>query len=159
MQFHHRLPLGTVPGEAWALVRQVELVVACIPGVEDVERTPEAGYRAQVRDRVGPFQVRFPLDLAVTWDELRYDVVANGQDPATKSYIAMDVRVQVLPEGEASVLDIEASLQVTGRLGTLGQSVMTRMFEQKINAFAENLRRQFDQLGAAARSKPDASPF
>ncbi len=142
MRFHHSLPLGVGPKDAWVLLRQVERVVAFIPGVEDVERTELGGYRVQVRDRVGPFQVHFPLDLAVTWDELQYQVLASGQDPATKSYMVMDVRVQVMPEGEASVLDIDASLQVTGRLGTLGQSVMTRMFEHKIDALAENLQRQ-----------------
>lgn len=147
MRFQYRLPVAAQPDAVWRFFRQVERMAACIPGIEKVEPTGSGGYRAEVRDRVGPFHVRFPVDISVTWGERSCKVVVKGQDSDTQSHLHLEVAIDLVEEGRASVVQIDTTVQVTGRLGTLGQNVMSRVFEQKMAAFAKNLSSQLASGG------------
>src|SRR5919204_1158771 len=69
--------------EAWALLRDVSRLSACMPNVSDVQVVePDRRFSAVVSDRIGPFAVSMPVSIEVTHIEppRRIAAAVSGDD-------------------------------------------------------------------------------
>lgn len=131
----------------WAFLWDVPRLAACVPGASEV-RAVEAGrrYAAVVTERVGPFKVRFPLDIEVveaTAPE-RLRARAGGRDAAVDGVVRVDLDVGLAPAGDGTALTLAADIAVLGKLGTLGHSVIVRKGGDIVDRFAAAMRAQIE---------------
>jgi carbon monoxide dehydrogenase subunit G len=142
------LPLA--PDAAWTALWDVPEVARCLPGCQQVEEIePRHRYRATVKDRVGPFSVTIPLDVAVEPSEAARElhVSATGRDSMLGSPVKMTLIARVVPgAGGGSCLVLNGHAEVGGKLAALGQAVMHRKTRDVLDAFAR-------QLGAMLQSR------
>jgi len=137
------IALAAAPAAVWAALWDVPALARCLPGCEDVAEL-EAGrrYRATVKDRVGPFTVAIPLDVAVEAEAaaLRLTVAASGRD----SVLGSPVRVSLVVRldggaGGGTALRLQGRAEIGGKLATLGQAVIQRKTRDILETFATRL--------------------
>lgn len=144
------IELPRTPDDAWGALWDVPAVARCLPGCETVEELePRRRYRAVVRDRVGPFSVTIPLDVAVEAREAERTLHVNaaGRDSMLGSPVRMTLTAQVAAAGEGSRLVLDGQAHVGGKLAALGQAVIHRKTRDILDTFARNLG---DLFGARA---------
>lgn len=143
MQVEKSFLLAAHPEEAWNLLKDVERVARCIPGVGEVkEISPLEHYEATLTDRVGPFKVRFRIRVASRFreEERAVELDLEGQDRSLGSTLMARFTL-ALSGGEDGQcrLTVRGETWVTGTLGTLGMPVIRRKVDEAVEQFARNL--------------------
>ena len=150
MNFRIDAVLPASPETLWQVFFDVRRVAGLIPGCEDVqEKVALSSYSALMKQKIGPFKFEVPSQIAV--EELqapsRVTVRATGRDKFTATTI--DVRLAVVLEPESAGgtrLAVDATLQIAGRLASLGYPVVKKKSEELFTEFEKRLRAE---LGAA----------
>lgn len=143
MQFVMSMDLPAAPQEMWSVLTDVKRISECIPGCENVEEIDRlATYKAIVRQKIGPFKLEVPADIVVdnVVEPSHVGMHAAGRDRITGTRLSVVLDVTLSPLGEGSRLNVEARLEVQGRLATLGLSVIKRRAEQNFQEFEARLR-------------------
>lgn len=147
MRFVEQIRVPVSVKEAWDFLWQTKRLAACLPGCTDVQEI-EAGkrYKAQIEDHVGPFRVHFDLDVVVEESTLRQHIrlTSTGQDRrlGASQKVALDVKLTEV-DGSQTVLDIDADVEILGKIATLGQFVVKRKVKDIVGQFTQNVRAQF----------------
>lgn len=150
MRFTHGLEVKASPESVEVFLLNIKEVAQFIPGVDEVEKVGAGQcYQAKIQDRVGPFRVRVPIELKVVCaGNRRLKLEGNGRDAMTGSHIVMTLQSLVSPaDAGSSALDLSVELQVTGRLASLGRSLISRKFNEKMNIFTARLREALEGGG------------
>jgi carbon monoxide dehydrogenase subunit G len=139
--------IAAPPQRVWDFLWDVPRLAACIPGAKDV-RTVEDGkrYTAVVGEKVGPFRVQFPLQIDVLEVEAptRLRARAGGRDAAVDGIVKVDLSVSLAPAGDGTTLRLLVDINVLGKLGTLGHSVIVRKGTDVVDRFAAAVRAQLE---------------
>lgn len=142
MRFTEQLSVPVPIGEVWEFLGQAERVAACLPGCVGVqELEPDKTYRARFEDHIGPYHVKFDLDIVV--QERRREqcirLVATGQDRAIGLTQKVDLALDLRTDGPSTVLDVVADVEVLGKAAALGQFAIKRKARDVIKQLGENL--------------------
>lgn len=135
------------PERVWTFLWDVERVARCLPGCEDARTVvPQQRYSAVVGERVGPFKVRFPLDIDVLEVEepRRLKAQAAGRDSAVGSSLRVTIELLLEPHDQGSVIRIVSDATVLGKLGTLGMGIIQRKADQIMEGFAAAMRQAME---------------
>ncbi len=137
------------PAEAlWALFFDVRRVAGLIPGCEDVRETqPQLAYSALMKQKIGPFKFEVPTQIAVEDMQApqRVRVRATGRDKFTGTTIDVLLAVALQPATEGGTrLEVDATLQIAGRLATLGYPVVKKKSEELFAEFEKRLRAELE---------------
>jgi carbon monoxide dehydrogenase subunit G len=147
------IALPVSPDAVWARLWDVQALAGCIPGCDAVETVEDhRRYRAVIRDRVGPFSVAIPLDVAVqAQPPSRLEVRATGRDTVLGSPVRVSLVVTV-DQGErgGTHLNLDGSGEIGGKLAALGQGLIDRKTRDVLDRFADNLTALFAPPGDAA---------
>lgn len=147
------IELPAAPAVVWERLWDIAALASCIPGCDGVEPVEERKrYRATIRDRVGPFRIAIPLDVAVEAaapDQL--SVTASGRDATLGSPVKVGLKVslEARPDGGSRLL-VDGRADIGGKLAALGQGVIQRKTKDVLDQFAANLETLFRSTDAAA---------
>ncbi len=154
MRFEETLEVSAPRAAAWDFLWQIDRLAACLPGCKDV-REVEAGklFKASFEDSIGPYKVRFDMDITVQESRAPEFVrlSATGRDThlGTSQQAALDVSLGER-DGNRTAVTIAGDVQVLGKVATLGQFVIKRKVSQLSKQFAANLAAALE--GSAMRS-------
>ncbi len=144
MDFAMSMELPREPAVVWPILLDFRRVAACIPGCEQVEELVELShYKAVLKQKVGPFKLEVPAEIFI--EELRAPEFvrarATGRDKFTGTTfsVALEVSLQAEP---ATALNVQAGLQVAGRLASLGYSVIRKKADENFAAFSAQLKQE-----------------
>jgi len=143
-QYRIEAPRETV----WDALNDVEVLRACIPGVEEIEKTSDTSFSAKVKAKVGPVSARFAGD--VTLSDLDppkgYTISGEGKGGAA-GFAKGGARVTLEEDGAATLLNYDVNAQVGGKLAQIG----SRLIDGTAKKMADDFFSRFaDQVGAAA---------
>lgn len=139
MDFSCEIVLPASPVEIGRLLVDVRRMAACVPGCGDIDEVEALQfYRARLRQRVGPFGVEVPIEIRI--DEIREPELirasAAGRDRTTGTTVGGQLTVSLAGRSDANTcLTVRTTLQVGGRLATLGYPVIKRHAGQNIAPF------------------------
>jgi carbon monoxide dehydrogenase subunit G len=143
VKLQHRFAVPASRDRVWATFKDLPVVAACVPGVDELVRLDDDRYRGRFGAGVGP--IRLSLEGEVGLEILddsagRALVRANGTDRRLGGGVRALVTLSVDP-GEAGGTDvvIDSDVQVLGRIGELGQPIMKRKADEIMRAFASRL--------------------
>jgi carbon monoxide dehydrogenase subunit G len=160
MEFRIDAALPATSAQLWAIFFDVQRVATLIPGCEnvtEVEMLKE--FSAVMKQKIGPFKLEVPTRILIEshTTESQVVLVAAGSDKFTGTTI--DVRLKVDLEEERSTngiecrLAVDASMQVAGRLASLGYPIVKKRSEE---LFAEFERRLRLELAGFDRAQADS---
>lgn len=144
-----------------AFLLSPELMLYCVPGVEDVQATDEGIYRATLKAKVGPIRASFTGDVSIDGSESPERITASGEgrDRATGSVAKVVLDAQ-LAEDEPGVTTITSNADVAlrGRLGQFGTGVIQSIAGEMIGQFASCLENRVTGAEQGENSPGVTSP-
>ncbi|TFZ02797.1 hypothetical protein EZ313_16270 [Ramlibacter henchirensis] len=164
MDFRIDATLPATASELWKIFFDVQRVAALIPGCENVvEVEPLREYSAVMRQKIGPFKLEVPSRIVIESHTVERQVVlrAAGSDKFTGTTI--DVRMDVELEEQRSTtnteckLGVDASMQVAGRLASLGYPIVKKRSEELFAEFERRLRAELAGVGVAKTAAPGSN--
>ena len=148
----------TAPKEAvWEALNDVEVLRACIPGVEEIEKTSETAFTAKVRAKVGPVSARFAG--AVTLSDLDppngYTISGEGKGGAA-GFAKGGAKVRLEDDGEATLLSYDVDAQVGGKLAQIGSRLINGTAKKMADDFFARFAETVGGPAEAAPAAPEA---
>lgn len=140
--------LDASAADVWSLLRDTPRLTGFMPGVESVfplENNERETYAAKVIDKIGPFKITMNLEVRI--DELqegaRMKMAVRGADPESQNRITGSMQIDLSPASSGTEMNFEASVEVLGKLATLGAVPIRRRTTQLFGEFARNIQGQF----------------
>jgi carbon monoxide dehydrogenase subunit G len=138
-EFRREMVIDASRPRVWEILLDVETVAGWVGLIGQVtEITPLSRYQAVLQDRVGPFRLRADLAIRVPHLVEGSTVVleAEGEDRQVRSRIKLDLTLNLVDaEAGATVLLIEGRYEVTGRVATLGASLIRHKADTILDQF------------------------
>lgn len=135
------------PGAVWRLLRDTRRIAGLLPGVENVtmlDEQPEEAYAAKVSDKIGPFKVALNLELRVT--EAREPTLLTaslkGIDSGGANRVSGTLKIALNGASGGTQMNFDASLEILGKLATLGAVPIRRRTAQHFAEFARRVQEQ-----------------
>lgn len=155
-KFGRTIELSSDVSRAWEVLTDVQELVTWVSVVHSVQEIEYLqSYAAVLEDRVGPFNLRADLSIAVTVPTQgeAIDVVASGRDRAINSKIDIKghLRLQALPQG-GTQLTVNGSYTVTGRAAAMGAGIVRKKGDLAVEEFFANAARALHQTDPAGLS-------
>ncbi len=131
----------------WQALNDPEVLKACIPGCESLEKTSDTAMNAAVTAKIGPVKAKFKG--AVTLENINapesYTIVGEGKGGGA-GFAKGSADVKLAEEGEETVLTYEAKAQVGGKLAQLG----SRLVDSSAKKMAEDFFSKFTEMVGTA---------
>jgi carbon monoxide dehydrogenase subunit G len=139
----------------WEGLNDPEVLKACIPGCESIERVSENEYRVALTAAVGPVRAKFggKLLLSEVTPPTSYRLSFEGSGGAA-GFGKGSASVRLGPEGAGTRLAYTANAQVGGKLAQVGSrlidGVAKKMADEFFQRFNEKLAGPAPAAGAEA---------
>ena len=136
MQMQGERSIDASRDEVWSALNDPEVLKACIPGCEALEKTSPTAFEATVLQKVGPVKARFKgsVELSDIVRAERYTITGEGKGGAA-GFAKGGATVHLSDDGEGTLLTYEAEAKVGGKLAQLGGRL--------IDGFARKLADEF----------------
>jgi carbon monoxide dehydrogenase subunit G len=153
MRMEGRFEVGAPRERVWRCITDPTLMVACIPGCEQIEPVDARSYRARVLVEVGPIKARFNLVVEVV-AELPFDSVTSvtrGEEGTRASILSAENMVILAEVGpEVTEVRYSSEVSVTGRLAKYGLGMMKKRVDRLGVEFAERFRERISSGALSA---------
>ena len=150
-----RYPVAATPDQAWAVLRDIRAVAACMPGAQITEQLDETHFKGSVKSKVGPAVMSFGGDIELQGLDVQarsLKMLGKGADKAGSS-ASMQLTAH-LEAGDApgtTTLVGVATIVVSGKLAQFGSRLLVPVSDAMLAQFADNFR-------AAAAAVPVVGP-
>jgi carbon monoxide dehydrogenase subunit G len=150
LKLSEELPLNASVAEVWRLLRDTPRLTGLLPGVESVQTLQEEGkesYSANVSERIGPFKITMNLQVSITdaVEPSLLKVTIKGADSMGLNRMTGSMQVALSAAPGGTQMHFEASIEVLGKLATLGAVPIRRRTTQVFAEFARNIQGQFEK--------------
>ena len=143
MEFNQEITVAAPREKVWDFIWQVEEFAACVPGVKDVEKIDDSTYGVRVEQKVSFLKASFQLQVNI--EEVRAPeyirTVGEGKDSKLAASLKQknEVTLEAVSENETKVR-IDSSVDVFGKLGSLGFTVIKNQANKIFAEFAKNVK-------------------
>ena len=129
----------------WQKLNDADTLAACIPGCEELTGTPEDGFAATVKQKVGPVKATFKgevsLENVVAGES--YTIVGEGKGGvAGFAKGSADVTLRDVDGG--TELTYTANAKVGGKLAQLGNRIVGGFAKKMADEFFERFQEQVE---------------
>jgi carbon monoxide dehydrogenase subunit G len=133
--------------DTWKALNDPEVLKACVPGCESVERVSDNEYAVQMTARVGPVSAKFKGKLLLSDIKAphSYKIAFEGQG-GVAGFAKGGAEVRLAPEGHGTRLSYSAKANVGGKLAQIGSRL--------VDAAAQKVAGEFFQAFNEILSKP-----
>jgi carbon monoxide dehydrogenase subunit G len=148
LKVNEDLHMDAAPAEVWALLRDTARLAGLLPGVESVTRIEGAegeAYSARASEKVGPFKITMNLEVRVTemQDGSVLKAAIKGGDSVGLNRVTGSLQIALTPDAAGTAMRFEASIEVLGKMATLGAVPIRRRTAESFAQFAKNIQGQF----------------
>jgi carbon monoxide dehydrogenase subunit G len=144
MKLSHTALVPAPRARVWKLVTDIPAASRCVPGVAAVTPVGADKYKGSLLVQLGPVRLVLDGDVALTaTDEARgkASVRADAKDSRLGGTVHATMDLTLVERGDDTELRITSDVQIAGRIGEFGQSVIQRKADQLMTQFAECLAR------------------
>lgn len=131
------------PREAvWEKLNDPDVLKACIPGCEELEKTDDQGFRAVARMKVGPVSARFrrKVTLSDLYPPNGYKISGEGEG-GVAGFAKGGARVDLADCEGGTLLSYNVDAQIGGKLAQLGQRLINGAAKKMADEFFGNFAR------------------
>jgi carbon monoxide dehydrogenase subunit G len=138
----------------WDALNDPQMLKACVPGCESIEKIGENEYQVLMVARVGPVSAKFKGKLALS--DIKppdsYSISFEGQGGAA-GFAKGGAQVRLAAEGESSRLGYDVKASVGGKLAQIG----SRLVDAAAKKVADDFFRNFNDKVAALHGDADTT--
>jgi uncharacterized protein len=130
--------------DTWAALNDPEILKACVPGCDAVDRIADNEYQVLMVARIGPVSAKFKgkLTLSDLNPPHSYAIAFEGQGGAA-GFGKGSAQVQLAPEGGGTKLTYQVKANVGGKLAQIGSRLVDaaakKISQDFFNAFNEKV--------------------
>ncbi len=147
MRFEREIEIVNSREKVWQFLWDVDRFITCLPGCKEA-KTVEAGksYTATMVKKVGPFRVEFPMriDVLESQEMTSIKAQATGSDSRMGSRMKVELDVHLKENGNKTLLSLGVSVDILGKLATLGHSIIKRKADQVMEEFAQAIKNRLE---------------
>ena len=137
-----RYPVAATLEQAWAVLRDVRAVAACMPGAAITEQIDATHYKGTVKSKVGPAVMSFGGDIEVLGLDAAartLQMLGKGADKSGSS-ASMNLSSQLVAGDAAAncLLVGQATIIVSGKLAQFGSRLLVPVSDAMLAQFAAN---------------------
>ncbi len=147
MQFEKQISVTAPREKVWQFIWDVDRFIACVPGCKEAKTIENAKiYTATMVEKVGPFRVEFPMRIEIEQSEPLSHIKAraSGSDSKIGSLMKIELDVNLTEEGSGTLLSIVATVDILGKMATLGHSMIKRKADQVMAEFVRELKKNLE---------------
>jgi len=148
----------------WAALNDPEVLKASIPGCQQLTGSPEDGFEAVVKQKVGPVSATFQgkVTLADVVPSTSYTISGEGKGGAA-GFAKGGAAVALADDGDGTVLSYDVKASVGGKLAQLGSRLIDGFAKKMADTFFENFQAAVEpppepDAGAAPPAQGDKKP-
>ena len=136
MQMQGQRTINASRNAVWRALNDPDVLKACIPGCDELEKTSDTTFEASVVQKVGPMKARFKgsVELSDIVRAERYTITGEGKGGAA-GFAKGGATVHLSDHEGGTLLVYEAEVKVGGKLAQLGSRL--------IDGFARKLADEF----------------
>ena len=141
MDFTERFRVPADADTTFLILTDLERVAPCMPGAT-LESVEDSVYSGRIKVRAGPMQITYRGSVELTEAdpvERRAVLAASGKDTKSAGTARADVVADMEPDGDGTLVNVEAQIDVTGKPAQFGRSVMEEVGANIIGQFAGRL--------------------
>lgn len=129
-------------GVTWSSITDPQVLKACIPGCESMDKIADNEYEMVMGAKVGPVSAKFKgkVTLADVDAPNAYTLIFEGQG-GVAGFAKGRANVRLSPEGEATRLQYTAKAIIGGKLAQVG----SRLVDGVAKKLAENFFTKFNE--------------
>ncbi len=125
----------------WAHLNDAETLKACIPGCQELTGSPEDGFEATVKQKVGPVKATFKgkVTLSDVVELESYRISGEGTG-GVAGFAKGAAAVQLADAEDGTELTYDVEAQVGGKLAQIGSRVVGGFARKMADQFFDNFR-------------------
>ncbi|MHC2463346.1 SRPBCC family protein [Bradyrhizobium embrapense] len=126
----------------WQKLNDSDVLKACIPGCEELEKTADQGFRAVARMKVGPVSARFrgKVTLSDLDPPNGYKISGEGEG-GVAGFAKGAAKVDLVEREGGTLLSYHVDAQIGGKLAQLGQRLINGTAKKLADEFFVNFAR------------------
>lgn len=154
MEFTGRYVIPASPEIVWAAINDPEILKACIPGCEAMDKTDATHFTAAAKLKIGPVSATFKgrVELSELDPPKRCVLKGEGQG-GVAGFARGEAEVLLAPGETGTVLSYVAKATVGGKLAQIGQ----RLIDGAAKQIADNFFSRFAAALSAAPADADSA--
>ena len=129
--------------KVWDALNDPEVLKACIPGCETLERTSDTDLKATAAVKIGPISARFngKVKLSDLDPPTFYRINGEGQG-GVAGFAKGGAMVRLQDDGPGTLLKYDVKAQVGGKLAQLGARLIDATSKQMADAFFDRFTKE-----------------
>ena len=149
--------------DTWAALNDPEMLKACVPGCESIERIADNEFQVLMVARIGPVSAKFKgkLGLSDLKPPHSYAIAFEGQGGAA-GFSKGSAQVQLAADGDGTRLSYQVKANVGGKLAQIGSRLVDaaakKISQDFFNAFNEKVGALHGAPAGAGHDEPHAQP-
>jgi carbon monoxide dehydrogenase subunit G len=142
MTMNGEIQLAAPREVVWAKLNDPDVLKACIPGCEELEKTDDHGFRAVAKMKVGPVSARFrgKVTLSDLDPPSAYKISGEGEG-GVAGFAKGGAQVDLVDCDGGTLLSYQVDAQIGGKLAQLGQRLISGSARKLADEFFANLAR------------------
>ncbi|WP_439687372.1 4-hydroxybenzoyl-CoA reductase [Cupriavidus oxalaticus] len=160
MEIEKTLVTAAPPARVWELLLDPNVMGACVPGMESIEVLSDVEYIAHMAVKIAFINARFRLHTKIVETRAPHYLrtEGTGEDASVASSLRQSSEIFLTAQDDGSTqLRIRVQVDVLGRLGTFGLSVMKTKADRMWEEFGVNLLARLSlQGGGQSQAQPQA---
>lgn len=151
MDFSGQYTIAAPPEAVWAGLNDPQVLKACIPGCEKMEKTSETDFAATATLKIGPVRATFrgKVTMADMDPPNRLTLVGEGQG-GVAGFAKGQAEVVLTPENGGTNLTYTAKANVGGKLAQIGQRLIDGASKQIADEFFSRFAQQVATVATVA---------
>ena len=149
MSGEQRIPLAQQ--RVWEALNDPEILKACIPGCESIDRVADNEYKVAMTAAVGPVKAKFngKLLLSDMNPPNSYSLAFEGSGGAA-GFGKGSAQVSLAPDGDGTLLTYKANASVGGKLAQIG----SRLIDGVAKKMSDDFFARFNKTVAPSAESP-----
>lgn len=137
-----QIQLAAPKDTVWEKLNDPEVLRACIPGCEELERTDDNGFRAIAKMKVGPVSARFQgkVILSDLDPPNGYKISGEGEG-GVAGFAKGGAKVNLAEREGGTLLSYQVDAHIGGKLAQLGQRLISGTAKKIADEFFANFAR------------------
>ena len=156
MQLNETRTLAALPAAVYQALNDPDVLAACIPGCESLERVSENAFKARLKLSIGPINTVFDGEVALSdlVPPSRYTI--SGQAKSPVGFARGGAQVTLSEHEGGTRMEYQVDAQISGKLAQLGARLIDATAKKLAGEFFSRLAGQLEEPGAA--TAPPAGP-
>lgn len=142
MEIDKSLRIAATPGKIWQILLDPHAMAKCVPGMQSIEVVSPDEYAATMHVKIAFVSARFKLRTRIVErQEPRFlKAEGTGEDSSVASSLKQTTELTLTPQDDDTTeLRIQVQVDLLGRMGNFGLSVMKTKADRLWDEFGVNL--------------------